>query len=71
MAWIQVRLRMTLKDEGSSITVKGTRVMTNPIVTGNTTFPSEAVYVSLKPTKILLGLQRLLSWYPSWSNERR
>ena len=56
MAWIQVQLRMTLKDEGSSITVKGTRVMTNPIVTGNTTFPSEAVYVSLKPTKILLGL---------------
>ena len=65
MAWIQVRPKMALKDEGSSIIIKGMRAVTNPIATGNTTSLSEVVCVPLKPTRILPGLWGLSSWYPS------
>ena len=70
MEWIQVQPRMALKDEGSSITIKGTRAVTGPTITSNTTSPSKVVCVSLKPTKVLLKLRRLSGWYPSRSNAR-
>ena len=55
---------MALKDEGSSITVKGMRAMIDFGATDNTTSPSEVVYVPLKPTKILLGLRELVRLVP-------
>ena len=55
MAWIQVRPKMALKEEGLSITMKGTSTVTCPIETGNMTSPSEVVLVPLQPTRTLLG----------------
>ena len=43
MAWIQVRPKMVLKDEGLSINVKGMKSMTGPTATDNTTSPNELV----------------------------
>ena len=43
MTLIQVWPKMALKDEGSSITVKGTRVVIGLAIMGNTTSASEVV----------------------------
>ena len=59
MSWIQVRPRMALKEEGSSIIVNGTSTVTGFAVTGNTTSLSEVIWVPLKPTNILPGFGRL------------
>ena len=50
---------MELKDEGSSITISGIRVMTGLSVTSSTTSSNELVCVPLKPTNTLFGFRRL------------
>ena len=62
--WIQVRLKMALKDDCSSITVSGTKTVTGAAETGMTIPPSELVYDPLKPTSTLLGFRRLSGLYP-------
>ena len=62
---------MALKDEGSSITINKTRVMTGPAVTGNNISPTKEAYVPLKPTKTLLGFSRLSGLYPNRSKVGR
>ena len=59
--WIQVQPNITLKEEGSSITVNGMSIVIGPTVTSNTTSPSEVVCVPLKPTRILFGFLRMPS----------
>ena len=51
---------ISLKDEGLSIIVSGTRAVTGPANTGNTICPKELVYDPLKLTNTLPGLRRLL-----------
>ena len=53
MVWIQVRPKMTLKEEGSSIVVKGTKAITSLGNIGNMILLSEVVWVPLKPTEIM------------------
>ena len=48
---------MALKDEGSSITISGTRAVTGPSVTGSIISPNELVCVPLKSTNILLDCE--------------
>ena len=50
---------MALKDEGSSITVSGTKAVTGPAKTNNTISPSELVCDPLKPYNTLPRLRRL------------
>ena len=50
---------MALKEEGSSITIKNTSTMTSSIEMSNNTSPSKMFWVPMKPTRTLLGFQRL------------
>ena len=54
-----MRPKMALNDDGSSITVSGTKAVTGLVEIGNTIFPSECVCVLLNPTRTLPGLRRL------------
>ena len=71
MVWIQVQPRMTLKDGGSSTTVKVMSTETGLTKTGSMTSPSDMVWALLKPIKILRRLRRLLAYYPIWIKARR
>ena len=51
--------KMVLKDEGSSITLSGTKAVIGPTEIDNTISPNELVCDPLKPTNTLLGLRRL------------
>ena len=51
--------KMALEDEGSSITVSETRVVTGPTETSNTISPNESVCDPLKSANTLQGLRRL------------
>ena len=50
---------MVLKDEGSSITISGTKMVTNPAEIGSTISLNELVCAPLKPTNTLPKLRRL------------
>ena len=54
-----MRPKMVLKDEGSSITLSGTKAVIGPTETDNTISLNELVYDPLKPINTLLGLRRL------------
>ena len=45
MVWIQVQPNIALKEEGSSITVNGTSIVTRSTMTGNMTSLSKLVCV--------------------------
>ena len=51
--------KIALKDEGSSITVSGTRAVTGLVETGSTISPNELVCDPLKPANTLPRLRRL------------
>ena len=53
-----MRPKMVLKDEGSLITISGTRVVTGPTVINSTIPPNKLVCVPLNQTNTLPGLQR-------------
>ena len=55
-----MRPKMVLKDEGSLITVSGTKAVIGPTETDNIISPNELVCDPLKPTNTLPGLRRLL-----------
>ena len=58
---------MALKEEESSITVRGTKTVIGPTETGNIISPNEWVCDPLKSTSTFSGLRRLSGLYLSCS----
>ena len=54
-----MRLKMALNDDGSLITISGTKAVTKPVEIDNTISPSEWVCLSLNPTKTVPRLLKL------------
>ena len=62
-----MRPKVLLKDDGSSITMNGTKVVTRPTEIGNTISHSEFIYDLLKPINTLPGSCKLSGLYPKCS----